>query len=358
MLDMIETIAIEIPETKNSRINELEADNIVFGKNFSDHMFVADFIDDEWSLPRIIPFGNISISPSMSALHYGQTIFEGMKAHKSDSGDTLLFRPLENHKRLNLSASRMCMPEMSEKFFMDALTTLLRLDEKWVLGNEGCSLYIRPFMFATDEYIGVKASRNYRFMIITSPSGAYYKDPVKVMIETKYSRAFQGGVGFTKAAANYGVSLYPTKLAQEKGYQQLIWTDARDHKYIEESGMMNVMFVIDGTLVTPAIDSNTILSGNTRNSIVMIAKDWGMKVEERKVSVSEIFEAHRNGKLNEAFGVGTAATVANISTINHEGTDFELPHITPELFSKRVSVYLNDLRRGRVEDAHNWLYKI
>lgn len=355
---MIDTLPIEVQTAKQSRISELDVNNLPFGKAFADHMFIVDYKDDAWQQPRIVPFGNLTMSPATSALHYGQTIFEGMKAHKSDKGEVLLFRPLENHKRINISAARMCMPSVPEKIWMEGLVNLLRLDSEWVFQNEGCSLYIRPFMFAIDEFIGVRASKSYRFMIFCSPSGPYFKDPVKVLIETKYTRASEGGVGFTKAAANYGISLYPTKLAQDKGYHQIIWTDAKEHKYIDEAGMMNVMFVINNVLVTPDLSTNTILAGITRDSLMTIAKDWGMKVEERRISVQELMNAYQNNILQEAFGCGTAATVAHISTIGYKGKDYVLPPITDNSFSKKVANHLTDIRRGRVEDIHNWTYKV
>jgi branched-chain amino acid aminotransferase len=241
---------------------------------------------------------------------------------------------------------------------MEGLLQLVRLDKKWVLQDEGCSLYIRPFMFSTEEALGVKTSGHYRFVILTSPTGPYYKDPVRMKIETNFSRAFEGGVGFTKAAGNYGVSLYPAKLAQEEGYTQIIWTDAKDHEYIEEAGMMNIMFVIGNTLITPSITGNTILAGITRDSLVTLAKDWDMKVEERKVSVKEIVDGINSGNLKEAFGVGTAATVALISAIGYEGKDYKIPDATSESFCKRAAKQLNNIRKGRTEDIHNWMVKI
>ena len=356
MLEATKLISIE--PTKHSRIAELDAKTLVFGKHFSDHMFLTEYEDGKWHNPRIVPFGNLSMSPSISALHYGQAIFEGMKAHKNDQGEVMIFRPLENHRRLNASAQRMCMPSIPEDIFMEGLTQLLRMDSAWVLADEGCSLYIRPFMFAIDEFLGVRTSNTYRFMIITSPAGPYYKDPVKLKVETQFARAFEGGVGYTKAAGNYGVSLYPTKLANEQGYHQIIWTDAREHKYIEEAGMMNVMFVVGDTLLTPSLTTHTILPGKTRDSILTIARDWNMKVEERRITVQEIIDAHKNGTLKEAFGVGTAATVAHISVIGHEGTDYQIPIGDEHSFSKRAAIHLTKIRKGQTEDIHNWTMKI
>ena len=356
---MIETsLLIKTVVTSNSRINELNANDLPFGKYFSDHMFITEYVNGEWQNFRILPYGPIPMSPSISALHYGQAIFEGMKAHKTDDGVVQLFRPLENHKRLNSSAQRMCMPEIPENIFMEGLSQLVNLDSKWVLKDEGCSLYIRPFMFAIDEALGVKASASYRFVILTSPVGPYYKDPVKMKIESKFARAFEGGVGFTKAAGNYGVSLYPARLAQQEGYTQVIWTDAKEHLYIEEAGMMNVMFVISNTLITPSITGNTILSGITRDSLITLARDWNMKVEERKVSVKEIIDGIDSGNLTEAFGAGTAATVALISAIGYKGKDYGIPASTPDSFSAKAAKQINNIRKGRVADTHNWMIKV
>lgn len=356
---MIATSAqIKTVVTGHSRINEINPKDLPFGKHFSDHMFVCEYMDGEWKNARIIPYGPLPMPPSISALHYGQAIFEGMKAHRIDSGDVALFRPLENWKRINASAERMCMPSIPENIFMEGLLQLVRLDSNWVLKEDGCSLYIRPVMFSIDEALGVKASSSYRFVILTSPTGAYYKDPVKMKIETNYARACEGGVGFTKAAGNYGVSLYPAKLAQQQGYAQVIWTDARDHEYFEEAGMMNVMFVINNTLITPSVANNTILTGITRDSLLTLARDWNMKVEERKVSVKEVLDAITAGTLTETFGVGTAATVALISAIGYNGKDYAIPAVTPDCFSLKAANHLMNVRKGRTADTHNWLVRI
>lgn len=355
---MVDTLEIQVQKVKKSRISQVDPAHLSFGKEFSDHMFVMDYEGDEWINAKIIPYGNVQFSPALSALHYGQTLFEGLKAHRSDNGDVLLFRPLENLKRLNRTAERMCMPAVPEDIFMAGLVQLLKLDKEWVFANEGCSLYIRPMMFATDESLGVKASKNYRFIILTSPSGPYFMEPLRLKIETGFSRACEGGVGYAKVAGNYGASLFPTKQAQEAGYHQLLWTDSKEHKYIEESGMMNVMFVIGDTLVTPTLDSNTILVGKTRDTIIQIAKDWGMKVEEKRLLVSEVLDAIKAGNLKEAFGVGTAATVAPVAVIGFSGKDHSLPPVTDQSFSKKISRYINDYRSGRIPDKHNWLLKI
>ena len=261
------TLNIEITKVKESRINQLDPNNIVFGSLYSDHMLVADYIDGEWQTPKIVPFGEMSFNPGLASLHYGQSIFEGMKAFKNDAGEALLFRPLENFKRFNISAERMCMVPVPEEIFIGGLEELMRIDNAWIPTGEDNSLYLRPFMFATDTYLGVRPSLSYRFMIITSPAGKYYSKPPRVKVETEYIRAAEGGVGYAKCAGNYAASLYPAKLAQQKGYDQLLWTDAAEHKYFEESGTMNVMFVKDGKLITPAT-SSTILKGTTREALI------------------------------------------------------------------------------------------
>ncbi len=348
---------LQIQKTAQSRIGEIDFNNLQFGKVFSDHMFMADFKNGEWTDSKIVPYGQIPMSPATSALHYGQSIFEGMKAYKNDKGEILLFRPLENYKRINISADRMAMPTIPQDIFMEGLKQLVNLDSKWVPTTEGASLYIRPFLIGTDEYIGVKPSDEYRFYIITAPGGAYYNEPVKVLVETNFIRAVEGGVGFVKASGNYGRSLYPTKLAQQRGYHQIIWTDARNHRYLEESGTMNLMFVIDDVLITAPL-GDTILAGITRDSVLTLARDWRMKVQERKISIDEVIDAHKRGTLQEAFGTGTAATIAHISLIGFEGKDYELPPVEERIFSHRVAKELDNIRKGKIEDVHNWTYKI
>eukprot|EP01006_Ploeotia_vitrea_P027420 TRINITY_DN60247_c0_g1_i1.p1 TRINITY_DN60247_c0_g1~~TRINITY_DN60247_c0_g1_i1.p1 ORF type:complete len:352 (+),score=-10.85 TRINITY_DN60247_c0_g1_i1:988-2043(+) len=343
---------INIQETQNSRLPEIDFNNIPFGKIFSDHMFVADYKDGAWQDSRIIPFQNLSMNPGTCVLHYAQSIFEGLKGYRSDQDDSILiFRPRDNAKRMDISAKRMCMPDLPEELFMEGLSTLIDLDRKWVPDSEGSSLYIRPFLFATDEYIGLKPPQNFKFMILTSPVGAYYSAPVKVKIETHYTRAAHGGTGYAKAAGNYAASLYPALLAQQNGYDQLIWTDAKEHKYIEEAGTMNVMFIIGDTLIT-APTGDTILAGITRDSVLTLAKEWGLKVEERPVAVAEVIDAIKNGTLKEAFGAGTAATIAHIELIGHEGTNYNLPDVNKREFSHKVLNELEGIKHGTIADTH------
>lgn len=351
------TLQIEVKQTDKSRLQEVDFNNLVFGRTMSDHMFIADYRDGQWQNSRIVPYGDLSLSPATAALHYGQAIFEGMKAYKNDDGDILLFRAIDNWKRLNKSAERMCMPMIPEEIFMEGLTELVRLDSAWVPSQEGCALYVRPYMFATDAYVGVKPSDTYTFIIFTGPVGAYFAKPPRVKIETHFIRAAEGGVGGAKCAGNYAGSLYPAKLAQEEGYDQLIWTDAREHAYIEESGAMNVMFVMDGKLVTPYV-SDTTLDGITRKTIVAIAHHWEIPVEERKISVKEIIEALKENRLESAFGAGTAAVVSHIATIGYEGVDYALPEVKEDSFAKKVKDYLTEIQTGKTEDLFGWTSKV
>ncbi|MCY7350101.1 MAG: branched-chain amino acid aminotransferase [Cytophagaceae bacterium] len=353
---MIDTL-LEINPVAQSRISTVDFDNLQFGRTFADHMFMADYADGQWQNLQILPYQTLQFSPALMTLHYGQAIFEGMKAYKNEAGDITILRPLKNWARMNKSAARMCMPELPEEVFMGGLTELLRLDAAWVPSAPGCSLYIRPFMFATDEYVGVAPSKTYKFLIINSPVGTYYSKPVKLRIETHYVRAAKGGVGFAKNAGNYGGSLLPAKLAQDAGYDQIIWTDHKEHRYVEEAGTMNLMFVIDGKLVTAPI-SDTILDGVTRDTILTIARDWRMPLEERPVSVDELIEGISSGRVQEAFGAGTAAVVSPMYAIGHEGTDYALPEITADSFARRVYRELDDLKLGRKTDTRNWVYKV
>lgn len=354
---MVDTQNIQISKTPQSRLSEVDFNNIPFGRVFSDHMFIADYDGKSWKNLRIEPYQPLQMSPANSALHYGQSIFEGMKAFKNKEGEVVVFRPLDNFRRLNISAERMCIPQLPEDVFMNALTELLRLDKQWVPGIENTSLYIRPFIFAADDYLGIRPSDTYKFMIFTCPVGAYYSEPVRVKIETNYSRAATGGTGFAKAAGNYAASLLPAQKAQAQGYQQLLWTDAKSHQFIEESGTMNVMFIIDGTLITAPV-GDTILAGITRDSVLTLAREWGYKVEERRVAVQEIVEAAQQGRLQEAFGTGTAATIAQIISIGHEDQDYQLPPAAGREFSNRVFKAMNDIKLGTEADKWGWIYKV
>lgn len=351
---MIETTSsFKITPISASRLPQVDFENLTFGRTFSDHMFTMDFEDGEWQQGRIEPYGPMPMSPASMVFHYGQAIFEGMKAYRQADGSVSLFRPGRNIERFNKSAERMCMPQVDPQVFMDALVQLISMDEAWVPGGEGASLYIRPFMIATDSFVGVRPSERYTFSIFTCPVSAYYKDPVRVKVETKYTRAAPGGTGYAKAAGNYAGSLYPSKLAQEQGFHQLLWTDAIEHKYIEESGTMNAMFVMDGKLTSPHT-SETILSGVTRDSVLALARDLGIPVEERRIAVEELREGLISGKVTEAFGVGTAATIAPMALIAFESEQLNLPDYSEWRVAPQIASELDALRRGRIEDRFGW----
>ena len=354
---MIDTLNIPINKTSASRLSQIDFSNLPFGRNFSDHMFTADYEDGEWKNLQIVPYGDIAINPAASALQYGQAIFEGIKAYKQKDGRISIFRPSKNYERFNISAERMVMPTVPEEIFMQGMSQLINLDKDWVPADEGQSLYLRPFMYATEPILGVHASETYKFIIITGPAGSYYSKPLKVKIETHFARAVEGGVGYAKTAGNYASSLYPTRQAQKEGFDQLIWTDARDHIYIEESGTANVMFVINNVLITPS-SRDTILDGVTRRSILELARSWGMPVEERRVTVTEVMEAIQNGTLQEAFAAGTAATIAHIAQIGYEGEIYTLPETAEREFSNKVLKALNDIRYGVSPDEFGWNYLV
>lgn len=351
------TDSIAIERVKQSRLQQIDFNNLGFGAYISDHMLVADYRDGRWHEPKIMPYANMMMSPAMLALHYGQSVFEGMKAFKNAEGIVTIFRPERHHKRLNRSLERMCMPAISEELFLNSLSALIEVDAAWVPTTEGSSLYLRPFVFASEAKLGVKVADEYKFIIITSPVGPYFSKPVRVKVEEEYVRAAEGGTGFAKCAGNYGGAFYPTMLAQKQGYDQVLWTDAKEHKFIDESGAMNVMFVIDGKLVTPKL-STSLLDGVTRDSILTLSSELGIEKEERRVSVAEIEEGCKNGKLTEAFGVGTAAVVSQIAVISIHGNDHTLPAIDANSFQLRAKKKLHNIRMGIEPDKHRWNYVV
>ncbi|MDN3203408.1 branched-chain amino acid aminotransferase [Algoriphagus sediminis] len=352
------TLTFPIHKTKNSKLPETDFSNLVFGRTISDHMFVADYKNGEWTDLSVEEYKPLELNPANATLHYGQSIFEGMKAYRTSDGKISVFRGDANWARLNESAERMCMPTLPEEIFMEGLMQLLELDRDWVPTANGASLYVRPFMFATDDYIGVKPSETYKFMIFTCPVGMYYSKPVSVKVETKFTRATEGGTGYAKTAGNYAASLYPALQAQKAGYDQLLWTDGKNHSQIEESGTMNVMFKINGKLITAPTHTGTILKGITRDSVIQLAKDWGEPLEERFLGIKELEEALKSGDLEEAFGTGTAATIAHIERIHVNGTDYYLPEKGSDAFSNRVLRELDGIKYGELPDPHGWIIKI
>ncbi len=349
------TTQIKIEKVTESKLDKATLSNRKFGSTFTDHMFICTYKNGAWQMPKITPYQALQLEPSARVFHYGQAVFEGMKAYKDTDGHVWLFRPDENQKRINRSAKRLAMPEFPEELFFEGLKTLLTIDADWIPTADGNSLYVRPFMIASGNGIFAAPSEEYTFMIICSPSGKYYTKDVGVVIAEYYSRAANGGVGAAKAAGNYGAQFYPTQLAIEKGYQQVVWTDST-HEYLEEAGTMNVFFRINDTLLT-APTSERILDGVTRKSIITIAKNQGIKVEERRIKISEIKEAATNGTLKEMFGAGTAAVIVPISHFSHQNVDYEIPKIKnrySELFKKQ----LTDIQYNRAEDKFGWRYKV
>ncbi|WP_121666477.1 branched-chain amino acid aminotransferase [Mesonia aquimarina] len=351
-----ENTSLEITKATSSAIGEVDFDNLTFGKYYADHMMVCDYKDGKWQTPKIMPYGPMEMQPSAKVFHYGQAVFEGMKAFKDDDGKVWLFRPEQNFERINKSSKRMAIPEFPKEYFFEALKTLLKFDSKWIKSGDGNSLYIRPFVIATEAGVSASPSNAYRFMIICCPAKAYYSSPVKVTIAQEYSRSADGGVGYAKAAGNYGAQFYPTNLAKEKGYQQVIWTDANSHEYLEEAGTMNVFFRINDKLITAPI-SDRILDGITRKSIIALAEKEGVEVEVRRIKVAEILEAAKNNELKEMFGAGTAATVAQISGFEFDGTYHELPQVENP-YSVHFKKALQDIQYNRAEDPFGWRYAV
>jgi branched-chain amino acid aminotransferase len=343
---------IEIQHIEISKIDSVDFDNLPFGSVFSDHMLECDFVDGAWKTPVIKPYSPISLDPSSKIFHYGQSIFEGMKAYKDTEENTLLFRPLENFKRLNKSAERLMIPAIPEAIFMDGLKTLLEIDNQWIPTNEGSSLYIRPFIFASGNGFHASPANAYKFIICTAPSGAYFAGEIKVLIEEKYARAANGGVGFAKAGGNYAAQFYPTQLAIEKGYNQVIWTDDNTHQYIEEAGAMNIFIRINDTLITSPT-SDRILDGITRKSIIQIANDLGLTMEVRKITVSEVIVAAQAGSLQEMFGAGTAAVISPIAGFGYQNTDYDLPKLE-ESYASLLKKTITDLQTNKTEDPYGW----
>lgn len=346
------TSQIEIQRIEKSKIASVDFNNLPFGSVYSDHMLECDFKNGAWQTPVIKPFAPISLDPSSKIFHYGQSIFEGMKAYKDETGKTLLFRPLDNWKRLNKSAERLMIPQISEEIFMEGLKELLKVDNDWIPTNEGSSLYIRPFMFATGNGFHASPANEYKFIIATAPSGAYFAGKVKVLIEEKYARAANGGVGYAKAGGNYAAQFYPTQLAIEKGYNQVIWTDDNSHQFIEEAGAMNIFVRINDTLITSPT-SDRILDGITRKSILQIAEDSGIQTEVRKISVGEVVEAAKNGNLKEMFGAGTAAVISPIAGFGYQENDYELP-ILEYSFASQLKKKITDIQTNKASDPYGW----
>ncbi|HZI01011.1 MAG TPA: branched-chain amino acid aminotransferase [Flavisolibacter sp.] len=346
-------IDIPVIKTKHSTIGEVDWNNLVFGQHVSDHMFIATYKDGEWQDPQIIPYQNISLPPTALALHYGQSVFEGMKAFRTVDGGINIFRMERHFDRLNRSMDRMCMPQLPFDLFEAALRQLVQVDAEWVPAGEDVALYLRPIVFASEGKMGVKVSDEYTFMVLTGPVPTLYQNPIKVKVEREYIRAAKGGTGYAKCAGNYGGAFYPTQIARKEGFDQVLWTDAFEHEYIEESGTMNLMFVLDGKLVTAPV-SDSILDGVTRDSLLELAESLGIKTEERRISVTELVSAIESGKKIEAFGAGTAAVVAPIQTIGVDGELYNIPAYDASSVMYCLKRELEAIRTGAKEDGFGW----
>jgi branched-chain amino acid aminotransferase len=354
---MTAAMDISITKAERSKLQDLNLENLPFGKYFTDHMLEADYENGEWKNIEIKPYQPLLLSPSLAALHYGQAIFEGVKAYKDAEGNAAIFRPHDNFKRFNISAERMQMPQVPEELFMEGMRQLIELDKNWIPSKEDHSLYIRPFMFSADELIGVRPSDTYKFMIILSPTGPYYNTPMRIYVEEQYVRAVPGGVGYAKAAGNYGAAMYATAEAKKKGYDQVLWMDAYEHKYVQECGTMNVFFIIGNTAITPDLEQGTILGGVTRQSTITLLKEMGFTVEERPLSIQDIIDAYKAGLLYEVFGTGTAATISLIKELRYK--DFEMKFdVDNWKTAPTIKKWLADIREGRREDKYNWMQKI
>ncbi len=354
---MTGTTDINVQHALRSKLADISLENVPFGQYFTDHMLEADYADGEWKNVSIRPYQALQLEPSLAALHYGQAIFEGIKAYKNQAGEAFIFRPSDNFRRFNLSATRMNMPEVPEEIFLDGMKQLIAIDKDWIPGRPDHSLYIRPVMFSTDEVLGVRPSASYKFLIILSPTGPYYATPMRIAVEETYTRAAPGGVGFSKNAGNYGGSMLAATNARKNGFDQVLWTDAFEHKWLQEVGMMNVFFIIDGVAVTPSLEEGTILEGVTRDSVITALQEMGVPVEERRLNIDEVVEAYGRQGISEIFGTGTAAVIAPIKELFYHGISMTLE---PETFriSKAVKTWLNDIRTGAIADKFNWMQAV
>jgi len=351
---------ISIRKTNKSHIDEVDFDNLGFGEVFTDHMFSMDYENGEWTNPRIEPYGKIEFEPAMCTLHYAQSVFEGLKAFHVKDGSINIFRPEKNLQRMNKSNDRMCIPRIDSDMFFDAMTALIKLDRKWIPQKKGYSLYIRPFVFGTENFLGVHPSSTYRFMIILSPVGAYYKEgfnPVSLMVLEDYVRAVKGGVGEAKTSGNYAASLLPAEIAQKKGFTQVLWLDGVEHKYIDEVGTMNIFFVIDDELITPPLEG-TILGGITRDSTIQLARTWAMKVNERRISIDEVIETSKQNRLKGVFGTGTAAVISPVGEIQYKDINININDGKIGPIARRLFDKITNIQYGEIPDEYGWIYKI
>lgn len=346
---------IQITKNENTKLSNTNFSNLGFGNTFTDHMFISDYYQGEWRDCRIVPFGDIPMHPATFVLHYGQSIFEGLKAERSPDDKILIFRPEANADRFIHSAKRLAMPIVPKDLFLQAINDLIKIDAAWVpKGIANTSLYIRPFLFGTDPILGVKIGEHFRFMVIIGPVGSYYSESVNVLIQDKYVRAFPGGTGSAKFSGNYSATLYPVKEAKEQGCNQILWTDGQEHKYFQEIGTMNVFFQFGDTLVTPDLSEDTILHGITRDSIIQLARDKGIKIEERKVSIDELLKAYEDKTLMDMFGAGTAAVINSIDGFVYHDQRYNLDYLERPI-SKLLKKEIEGIKSGTIPDSHNWI---
>lgn len=360
MSELTTKSALNIEPATSTRVHEVDFSNLQFGRMFGDHMFEMVFEDGSWGQPSVKPYGTIPIAPAMNVFHYGQAVFEGMKAFYKDEKTINIFRPKEHHARFNRSCRRMCVPETEYETFISALEALIKLDKKWVPQAEGTAMYIRPFIFASENYLAARISDRYSYYIITSPVGAYYAEgfnPVSLVTPNTYVRAVKGGTGEAKTSGNYAASFLPAREAHQNGFTQVLWLDAIHNEYIEEVGTMNIHFLIGDTLITPEL-SGSVLPGITRDSVTTLAKEWGIKVVERKISISEVFEASTNGHLKEVFGSGTAAVISPVGLIEHNGKQINIGDGTIGQFAQRLFDEITGIQYGKIEDRYGWVHSV
>ncbi|MDT0644440.1 branched-chain amino acid aminotransferase [Zunongwangia sp. F363] len=351
-----DTTTIDIQKASKSKIENVDFNNLVFGQVFTDHMMVCDYKNGEWQTPQIKPYGPLQLDPSAKVFHYGQAVFEGMKAFKDEKDQVWLFRPEKNFERINKSSERLAIPEFPKEYFFTGMEELLKLEKDWIKKGFGNSLYIRPFVIATEAGVSAAPSKEYKFMIICSPAQAYYSGEVRVQFSEKYSRAADGGVGFAKAAGNYAAQFYPTNLAKEEGFQQIVWTDASTHEYLEEAGTMNIFFRVGDKLIT-APTNDRILNGVTRDSVIALAKEYNIELEVRRVTVKEIVEAAEAGELKEMFGSGTATVINPILGFGYKGEKYELPNME-DTYARFFKDKLTKIQYNQAEDKFGWRYQI
>lgn len=351
---------MQVSKAKSSRLEKTDFNDLGFGKFFSDHMFCMEYAGGKWQDPQIVPYEPIGFYPALTTLHYGQCVFEGMKAFHNKDGNVNIFRPDRHHARLNTSSRRLCIPESDYDIFISAIENLVHIDREWIPTKRGCSLYIRPFIFATDNYLGVKVSNDYLYLIITSPVAAYYKEglnPVRLKTSTEFIRAAKGGLGEAKTPANYAAALLAANKAKQEGFSEVLWLDAVEHKFIEEVGAMNIFFLFEDELVTAPL-GGTILPGVTRASVIELSKEWDVNVQERMFSIDEVIEASEKGTLKEVFGTGTAAVISPVGEIQHYGHKLIINDGKIGEFSQKLYDEITGIQYGEKEDKHGWIHTI